>query len=504
MPILSRIVIVSRETKLSKLFFYILLLFLPFGTKEIFFSPSSFIGQYHIFYNSYFLYLTDFLIFSIILAWLWEKRKDIQSFHKLFTVISQDKIYRLSLAFLLVSILSVLIVSRETGLGLYGFLKLCEVFFLFSYIRENIHISREMLKIGLLLVVPASLEAILGLGQYFTQASFGLKILGEEYLRAGLRGVAEFYTHGLANPLIYKVFPYFAPISRETINIRAYGTLPHPNVLSGILFFGAMVNLLLIYSTNFYTKKGPKTSVSRETLVFPIVSFVLITLGLTVSFSRTSWLISAMTISLWFLSFIPIRARQIQNMNSIITRHPKEYYQPSRLAAVLVVVLVSGVFSLFLFSTQIRDRLFFKNPRQTQALDESFADRERFGEISLAMIKRHPWLGVGQRNFVVAMDEFDSGQLKVHQHQPVHNIYLLIAAEIGIIGLLIFLWFIMYIVRHGFRNIEDPLVRRTLLLVLGSLMAIGLFDHYLLTLHHGMLIFWTVLGFLATKQEDKQ
>ena len=48
------------------------------------------------------------------------------------------------------------------------------------------------------------------------------------------------------------------------------------------------------------------------------------------------------------------------------------------------------------------------------------------------MIKAHPLSGVGFNHFVVRMQEFASQPLKAYQFYPVHNIYLLIAAENGL------------------------------------------------------------------------
>ena len=76
-------------------------------------------------------------------------------------------------------------------------------------------------------------------------------------------------------------------------------------------------------------------------------------------------------------------------------------------------------------------------------------------------------------------------------HQPVHNIYLLIASETGLIGLILFLVFIFQL----FRKIIGQ--EYFLLLIVFSFLFIGLFDHFFWTLQQGQLMFWLTLGIMG-------
>lgn len=51
------------------------------------------------------------------------------------------------------------------------------------------------------------------------------------------------------------------------------------------------------------------------------------------------------------------------------------------------------------------------------------------------MIVEHPLIGVGLGQFVPRMQEFFSSKLLDWQYQPVHNVFLLVWSEVGIIGL---------------------------------------------------------------------
>jgi O-antigen ligase len=63
-------------------------------------------------------------------------------------------------------------------------------------------------------------------------------------------------------------------------------------------------------------------------------------------------------------------------------------------------------------------------------------------QIALNLIEAHPVGGVGLNNYAVVMGEYDNtilGRRYKSIHRPVHNTYLLIAGETGILGLAAFL-----------------------------------------------------------------
>src|SRR3990167_83041 len=66
----------SREMmprwRLSRPFFYLLLFLIPFQTRKIFFTGKSFYFDYHAFYNTWYLYLTDLIVLGVITAWVLE------------------------------------------------------------------------------------------------------------------------------------------------------------------------------------------------------------------------------------------------------------------------------------------------------------------------------------------------------------------------------------------------------------------------------------------------
>jgi hypothetical protein len=129
---------------------------------------------------------------------------------------------------------------------------------------------------------------------------------------------------------------------------------------------------------------------------------------------------------------------------------------------------------------------------------QDLATQMRFGEYkdALILIGRYPWLGVGF-----------SGTPDIDTYLGVSNVYLLIAEQMGIVGLLAFLaaigsygWFMV----SSYRKIQhderlEPIALGITLAVCGALFG-GLLDHYLFNLvfPHASSLLWLTLGLGAS------
>jgi len=115
------------------------------------------------------------------------------------------------------------------------------------------------------------------------------------------------------------------------------------------------------------------------------------------------------------------------------------------------------------------------------------------------MISSFPILGVGLSQFPVRLSNF----IDINNSwmiQPVHNIYLLIASEVGLLGLGIFLFFIICLIRNSLCKLKiNPysLFNFSYIICVLCFLIIGLFDHFLITIQSGQLIFWLILGLSA-------
>lgn len=113
---------------------------------------------------------------------------------------------------------------------------------------------------------------------------------------------------------------------------------------------------------------------------------------------------------------------------------------------------------------------------------ESVVVRQELNTAAVKIWQQSPIVGVGLGNFLVKLPEF-LPKKSVYFLQPVHNIYLLILAETGIIGLLFFFWIIQKGLGVSINTI--PII---------LLLLLGLVDHYPLTLQQGQLLLALAIG----------
>jgi hypothetical protein len=129
---------------------------------------------------------------------------------------------------------------------------------------------------------------------------------------------------------------------------------------------------------------------------------------------------------------------------------------------------------------------------------EDLATQMRFGEYkdALILITRHPWLGVGF-----------AGTPEIDTYLGVSNVYLLIAEEMGVLGLVAFTATLVTLL-VGFLRVRrhvaadsplDPLVYGTSVAVFGAMVG-GLVDHYLFNLvfPHATTLLWLTAGMSAS------
>ena len=132
---------------------------------------------------------------------------------------------------------------------------------------------------------------------------------------------------------------------------------------------------------------------------------------------------------------------------------------------------------------------------QLQFASESLELRQELNKVAIKMIKKYPLTGVGLNNFIPSLTQFKKG-LSYQELQPVHNIYLLIGAESGLMGLGLFLWLIYLSCRKFLQGNNEITKQRNkkLSIILTAILLLGLFDHYFFTLQQTQLLFAVVMG----------
>lgn len=110
------------------------------------------------------------------------------------------------------------------------------------------------------------------------------------------------------------------------------------------------------------------------------------------------------------------------------------------------------------------------------------------------MVSSNPLFGAGLNNSIIQLHDFAAKFPGLYIFQPVHNVYLLILAETGVVGFAFFL--LAFVVFLKQKSKMQPVFLYSLI----QLFTLGLFDHYLFTLQQGqlLLVIFTAL-YLNTK-----
>ncbi|MDP3986513.1 MAG: O-antigen ligase family protein [Candidatus Veblenbacteria bacterium] len=232
--------------------------------------------------------------------------------------------------------------------------------------------------------------------------------------------------------------------------LRAYGGQVHPNVLGGLLVITSLATAWLI----------TKASTVRQRYVL-ITLYVLQLGGLFVTFSRAGWLaLFASLAAGWWL------------------------VRESRAASQLVIVVTALVFVIMgaILWQPTKARLVGASTSrlEQQAIEERVTGIRE----SKSLLANAWWHGVGLGNYTAALAEYQPG-LRAYRYQPVHNIFLLVLTELGIVGLLLLLWF-------AWRRLRE--YNKSLLVFLVPILVTSLFDHYWWTSASMLLLFCLIIA----------
>lgn len=160
-----------------------------------------------------------------------------------------------------------------------------------------------------------------------------------------------------------------------------------------------------------------------------------------------------------------------------------------RYRRLLMAMVLVGLLILILPQTQTYVQHFIAGTR-----GQDLATQMRFGEYkdALTLISRYPWFGVGF-----------SGVPSIDLYIGVSSVYLLMAENMGLVGLGSFLLIILLYFAHGWRArralVSDPEGEAILLGLLGAMggaLVGGVFDHYFFNLDfpHSVSLFWLYVG----------
>lgn len=435
--------------KIIKVLLLILVFVLPFNfryilnfenTQELLFFKESLV---------YSLYLFDLLFLIILPLWLLKRFK-----------VLKDKGFLLLIAIYL--LLNSFFIAFSLFPALYSSLRILEVL-LFFLIFIDVAKNRKFFNQSVYLIfLSGVIQSIIALFQFIFQKSLNLKYFGESVLNPEILGVAKLEIEG------------------EKF-IRAYGTFPHPNLLGTFLFLSLIAGLCFVLNRNFkipfkFPKKLKKIDLSAFNLkliqkIHFHTGLMLIFIGIIVTFSRSIWLI---TVYLGFLMML---------------RYFKYLLNKKYLLKYLLPIVIFLTITLIGFNQFIPARLCSVNCQ-----DQSLALRQEYTHFSKLIIQNNFILGIGVGQFASEFKKINPSSLAEWNIQPVHNLYLLIWSEVGLIGfLLIFLF-----VAKNTAFVDLSIKNELFLMVFGGFIILGIFDHYFWTIPQGQFIFWLTLALLVS------
>jgi hypothetical protein len=100
------------------------------------------------------------------------------------------------------------------------------------------------------------------------------------------------------------------------------------------------------------------------------------------------------------------------------------------------------------------------------------------------MIQQSPWVGVGVGNYLANLPKFLKNNY-IFWLQPVHNIFLLLVSEVGILGL-------MGVIALLVKKIKWENLDKWSWILLGVIFLSGMVDHYWVTLPQYVVIVFDV------------
>jgi len=229
--------------------------------------------------------------------------------------------------------------------------------------------------------------------------------------------------------------------------LRPYGTFSHPNSLAGFY--------LLVYAF-FYGQQKIQSPFIKKALL--TLSFIIILF----SFSKTA-LIAFFIILIFYL---------------------KDEFEDSECLPCIISKVVLYAVPIVIFALAKTD-------------PSTLEKRYLLLQISLTLISQHLLFGVGPGNYLIAQSQLSNSSPASFPYQPVHNIFLLIAAETGLISTLFL----------GFFGLKQLVAARKDLVFIACcivLILTGLLDHYWLTLQQNWLLIGVIFGVLAAGRESTE
>lgn len=260
--------------------------------------------------------------------------------------------------------------------------------------------------------------------QFVNQGDLGLEWIGELPLDPIYQGVSVIF-------------------ARERPWLRAYGLTAHPNLLGAI-----MTALLLLALPTIVRSQGRRRFIWYGTFLVGLA-------GLVLTFSRGAGLGFLAGLLTWLLVRDWRSGEKRQPLSRISSLQPlvSKYLK-------FILPLLLFIPLLWLYSDLFLSRLTHLDaPSEAQSLNQRVVD----ARLALELISDNPLTGVGLGNYTDAAKEINPAAARVH------NVMLLVTAELGFPGLFLLLW--LFISPFTVRPLRARAVAPWV-----AMLVIGLFD----------------------------
>lgn len=434
--------------QLFKHSFFVFLFLLPFQTAYLLREP--FIGGEKWQYGTIALYGTDILLLFLFIVWIWNMTNKRSRNEE--AVMKNDKASFVLIVFLLWGWLSILWAGDRLLAFSSSIILLSAVGL--SFLARAIPIENTK-KIVFVFLSAGVIQSGIGIAQFLYQKSVNLSILG-------MNGHPAYE----AGSSVLKI--------DSGRFLRAYGTFSHPNIL------GSFLGIILLLGVAYYVlcvryEKSWKTVFD---IVFLLVGSIIILLGLILSFSRSAWL--GVVIGMLALGVVVL----LQKERDVRWRFLK---------ILLALALASSVFGALL-----REQIFPRFDTATIEREGSVTDRiQSLRDAERVIGEGNMVLGTGIGNFTAEMIRLQPGR-PVWTIQPAHNVFVLVFAELGIVGFVLFVIFlgsILFRMKSIFQKKENVIFGIALFVLIPSLFL----DHFLWSSHFGLFFFFLSLSFASRR-----
>jgi predicted membrane protein len=255
--------------------------------------------------------------------------------------------------------------------------------------------------------------------------------------------------------------------------LRAYGSLPHPNIAGIFLALALLCAVVLFTRTHGYRGK-----------LLTGATVLLTSSALWLTYSRQAWIAAAV-------------------MLALLALHLFWQHRQFPFAALLVFLLALAP---AIGWTAINPDLTLTRFAATERIEQqSFTDRDAHIQDAIPLIRNNWLAGVGIGNYTATVHRLDDSR-ESYAYQPVHNAYVLALAELGIAGFIALVLFAITLLWESHRGAHRPPLpygrvhwHAVWSIAFIGLLAAAFFDHYLWSLPVGLTLFWLMAGITANR-----